>query len=828
MAATTVLERLVVKITADAMQFEKTINKFESQLDKVAGNVGRIGRRMMLGITVPLALMATTAVANWAKFDKAMTQSTSIMSGVTDDVRANMEAVDNSISGRSITAADELARSYYYLASAGMSVEQSMAALPAVERFAVAGAFDMALATDLLTDSQMALGLASADTAENLANLTRVGDALALANIQSNASMQQFAEALTNDAAIAARGLGIELETTMSILNAYAAQGKKGAEAGSLLGRATRLLGGAFQENGRVFEHYGIRVVDEMSGEYRNFIDIIADMEKAFAGMTKPARAAALEQLGFAALAQKSILPLLGMSDAMREWEAEQKRAAGTTEKIATKQLAAFSNQMAVVKNRLAGVTREIGGKLAPMALQLIGVLDRGIDVWHAMSEEQKGSAVQMGVWAAGIPVALVAFGSLLRMVSFAVGGFGKLRVVWKGILFIATKMNPWVALVTTLAAGIAWAAAETDVFGSAWQSLQPAMATAWDSMVALGVTLYDIVSPALAALGVLLPVVGGALASVLAGAAKVAVQAFTLLVDAVREVIEGIRTIVDIAIPIERLNGDVDMLAGSFGGVADAMERVSMFDGAGGIANVAAIGQKAQQVEDTVPGGIDTGIPGMPLAKGGDGASLEEVNKAEAVRQRLMEQGVALTEQMLTPQERYMKQLEEINKLLGENAISEQTAQRARDQAAAERWAESIAQQNAEHDRAKQIMEGLLTPAEKYQRTIKEIQKLYNNGKGPLTRDMAKRAIDKAKADLDNESAGPATKQRTSSLRLDISDEQRNFLQRQQLGGGGDDPAKESAGHLKKIERHMNTMATQSKKQPTLNVRVRSLNGGN
>ncbi len=443
----TELETLVVRLKGDAKQYEAFLKKAQTDIkaatkimettaaqagkslgkglekaipsiDKINAKIKSIGKglksaglQMSLFVTGPLTLIGGIGVAAFAKFNSAMTKSLSIMKGITPEIRTQMEGVAKAISAESITAPAKLAEAYFFLASAGLDAEQSMAQLATVNQFAEAGAFDMATATDLLTDAQTALGLKTSE-------LAKVSDALVLANVQANASVQQFAESLTSDAAVAARGFGIELGETVAILGAYASQGKKGAEAGNLFGRATRLLAQAQRDQGAVFEKFGIRVIEETSGKYRSFIDIIADMETAFGGLTKPQRAAALETLGFATLAQKAILPLIGMSKQMGVWKKEQEDAAETTKKVAERQLKSFSSQMKIVKNNISLAANEIGTVLAPMLISLGNLLRSVADSFRNLNDSTKKWIVFVGLAAASIGGLVVVAGTLLTLVT--------------------------------------------------------------------------------------------------------------------------------------------------------------------------------------------------------------------------------------------------------------------------------------------------------------------------------------------------------------------------------------------------------------------------
>ncbi len=428
------LGNLEVHLLANNKLLARGLKKAEAMMDRTSKKMRSIGRTMSLYVTAPLALIGGASVKAFASFDDAMTQSLAIMGDVSAEMREEMEETAKTISSKSITSATQLAESYFFLASAGLTAEQSVVSLATVEKFAVAGRFDMALATDLLTDAQTALGLSSKDTATNLKNLIRISDVLVGANVLANTSVQQVAEALTSDAATAARGFGAELETVVAVLDAYGSAGKKAGQAGNLFGRATRLLTKAQRENSEEFERLGIRVINEATGEYNNFITIMNDMEDAFKDMTRPQRDAALETLGFAALAQKAITPLLGLGDAMKTYEERLLNMAGITKEVADKQLKSFLSQLKILLNNVKLVGIEIGLVLAPYILLLGGYVQKAITWFRALDASTKQWIVTIGVVVAAIGPLLIGLGLMIALIKFVLVA----AVTWVPIVFLA------------------------------------------------------------------------------------------------------------------------------------------------------------------------------------------------------------------------------------------------------------------------------------------------------------------------------------------------------------------------------------------------------
>ena len=145
------IAELMVKIGANIDGLERGMSDAQKAMQKVGKKCEQVGKQLSLKLSVPIAAVGAVSVKAFADFDKAMTESTAIMGRMSSSMRKQMEDTAKTISTQTTFSAKELAAAYYYLASAGMDAEQSTAALGEVARFAQAGAFDLATATDLLT-----------------------------------------------------------------------------------------------------------------------------------------------------------------------------------------------------------------------------------------------------------------------------------------------------------------------------------------------------------------------------------------------------------------------------------------------------------------------------------------------------------------------------------------------------------------------------------------------------------------------------------------------------------------------------------------------------
>lgn len=371
--------------------------------DKALASVKKFGAGLGLAFSAVAITRFTKDVArSFLEFDAALNQSIAIMGDVGRVMREEMAVAAKRASEEFNFAAKDTAESFFFLASAGLTAEQSIVSLGQVMAFAKAGMFDLATATDLATDAQSALGLTVDDATKNLVNLTRVTDVLVKANTLANASVQQFSTALTTEAGAALKTFGKDIEEGVAVLAAFADQGVKGEKAGTALSRILRLMSAAAIKNADAYERLNIEVFDN-TGQMRNFADILEDLERATASMSDETRTAALEQLGFQARVQGVILPLLGTSQAIREYEIELRKAGGTTRDVAEKQMQAPLERLGAAANVLRNAMFEVGESLTRALVPAMESAARNVD-------KLREAAIALGIalGAAGLAGAIV------------------------------------------------------------------------------------------------------------------------------------------------------------------------------------------------------------------------------------------------------------------------------------------------------------------------------------------------------------------------------------------------------------------------------------
>ena len=301
-------------------------SKFSAGVTKSLGLTGKFTRGIGTAAIATTAFAASTVAAGatvvrtYEGINSSMQKSLAIMSGVSDAQRSKMIETALAVAGTTQKSTAQAAESYYFLASAGMDAAQAMKAMPVVAKFAQAGNFDLALATDLATDAQSALGLSSKNAAVGVKNLTRVTNVLIKANTLANASAQQFSEAVTNGAGAAMRTANISMEEGVSVLAAFADQGMKGAEAGTAFGIVLRDLQTKALQNQAAFAVAGVSVF-KASGEMQKMADIVGNLERLLGPLSVAQRKSTLMAMGFSDKSVKYLQTLVGTSEKIRDYE---------------------------------------------------------------------------------------------------------------------------------------------------------------------------------------------------------------------------------------------------------------------------------------------------------------------------------------------------------------------------------------------------------------------------------------------------------------------------------------------------------------------------
>lgn len=475
-----------VRLGIDPSGLSSGFSAAESTMERMGNRLFYMGARLTAGITVPV-VAAGTAITKWGMdFDQAMTESLAIMQNITPQIRQEMEDTAKSVSDHTKFSAKDAAAAYYDLASAGLTAAEAMGSIDTVAKFAQAGVMDLKEAGEFLAGSVTAVGTASMGTTDKISGMAKMADLLTQANNYALGTVEDFANAITNRSGQALRMYNVDVEEGIAALMAYAEQNIKGKNAGQQLYITLRDLQRASEANSGAWKDLGIQVFNA-TGQLNPLHRIIGQMEQAFLGLTDQQKHAAFATLGMQDRSKSATLALIGMSDEMRRYQKVLEDAAGTTERVAAKQMEAMKNQLIQLWHQFQNAGISIYQQFVPVierylipAFQTAIEKMKGVAEWlKTLTVEQRAALLATIALAAALGPLIGFIGSLLLFVRAitapmqlmaaamgakgAAGAAGEIAEKAAPAVSMMTRMlsvvrlltNPWVLLGAAIATAV-------------------------------------------------------------------------------------------------------------------------------------------------------------------------------------------------------------------------------------------------------------------------------------------------------------------------------------------------------------------------------------
>lgn len=526
--------QIALKVTLDdkgAVQGVEKITKSVEGLKKADAGLdwkgteagGKAARESNEGYTVlkgTLANLASTAVTAavggikdaasavveiGSAFETSMSK-VSALSGATGDDLAALESKARELGSTTTFSASQAADALGYMALAGWDTQAMLAGVGPVLSLAQAGELDLAAASDLVTDYLSAFNMTAEDTG-------RMVDVLAYAQANANTTVDGLGQAFKNCAANC-NAAGMDVETTSAAIAMMANQGLKGSEAGTALNAVMRDMTQRMEDGSIKIGDATVAVMDAQ-GNYRDFADILADVEAATDGMGDAEKAAALQSTFTADSIKGLNLMLNAGAGELSSFRDDLYGCAGAAEDAATAMTDNLQGDLAGMGSAFEELALKIyDGVQEPLRDAVQFVTGSVVPALTFLVEHVDYVAVALGGVAAA--VAAMNFGK----VASALSAVPKLLAGITGgpILLV-------VGALTALAAGAKWAYDNVQPFREAVDALAAELQNA----------LGPVVDQAADAIGAVLPAAMEGASGVLEGVVVPAIESFAgFLTDAV------------------------------------------------------------------------------------------------------------------------------------------------------------------------------------------------------------------------------------------------------------------------------------------------------
>ncbi|MCC8038312.1 MAG: phage tail tape measure protein [Bacteroidales bacterium] len=220
--------------------------------------------------------LVSGAIETGMAFDSSMSQVAATM-GVTVDEIQELRDFAQEMGSTTAFSATEAADALNYMALAGYDANTSMEMLPNVLNLAAAGGMELAAASDMVTDTQTALGLSLEET-------NALVDQMAKTASSSNTSVSQLGDALLTVGGTA-KELPGGINEMNAVLGVLADNGIKGSEAGTHLRNMILSLEAPTDTAAAALNDLGVSVFDAQ-GDMRSLQDIMSELNVSMEDMT--------------------------------------------------------------------------------------------------------------------------------------------------------------------------------------------------------------------------------------------------------------------------------------------------------------------------------------------------------------------------------------------------------------------------------------------------------------------------------------------------------------------------------------------------------------
>ena len=400
---------------------EKGGSAFSKGFGSVVGGVGKAVAGAVAAGTAAVGGFAAASISAGADFDAAMAQVGATMLKTTQEMENEVGSVDTSfgqfsgnlrefaqfLGQNTAFSATEAAEALNYMALAGYNTQQSMDMLPNVLSLAAAGGFDLARASDMITDTQTAFGISAERT-------TQMVDEMAKAASTGNTSVEQL-----GDAFLVVGGLAKELNGGMVTmkdgtkqavdgtqeleiaLTAMANAGVKGNEAGTHMRNMLLKLSSPTEKGAIALEKLGVSVFDA-GGQMRSLQDIFGDLSTSMDKLSQEEKLNAISKI-FNTRDIASAEALLAA--VQQDWNGIGQSildAKGSAADMAEIQLDNLQGDMTLFQSALEGAKITVSDQLTPTLREFVQFGTSGLS--------EITSAFQTG----GLEGAMEAFGTIL------------------------------------------------------------------------------------------------------------------------------------------------------------------------------------------------------------------------------------------------------------------------------------------------------------------------------------------------------------------------------------------------------------------------------
>ena len=379
------------------------------------------------------------------------------VSRASSEEMAALEKAARDLGATTQFTAVQVGQAEQYLAMAGFSAKENIAALPGVLNLAAATATDLGRAADISSDILSAFGMQAEE-------MTRVADTLALTCATANVNMELLGDTMKYVAPVA-RMAGLSLEETAAMAGLLGNVGIKGSQAGTTLKAMLNKMAAPTKEAQELFQKLGVTVKDS-AGNLRSPVAVLGEMAVGLKTMGTAEQIAAMKMIvGEEAISGFSELIKQEGIGAIAEYARQLEAGGGSAAEMAARMNDTLAGSLRGMGSAWESLQITIGKLFLPVVRAVVDALTGLLRLLDKAAQSKVGAAVlKMAAALATGVVAVTAFSAGMWAVSRAA------PFVAKALLAIKTALLGlgWPVWALIAAVGLLYAAWKKDFGGIA------------------------------------------------------------------------------------------------------------------------------------------------------------------------------------------------------------------------------------------------------------------------------------------------------------------------------------------------------------------------
>lgn len=388
--------------------------------------VGTVGTILTKSVSVPLATVGALSIKTASQFEAGMSQVKAISGATgTEFEKLNQKAIE--MGAKTKFSASESAQAFKYMAMAGWDANEMISGIEGTMNLAAASGEDLALVSDIVTDSLTAFGLSASDAAH-------FSDVLAQASARSNTNVSLMGETFQYVAPVAG-ALGYSVEDTAVAIGLMANSGIKASQAGTALRSIFTNLADPTNEVKQAMEQYNISLTDA-EGNMKPLSTLMVELRDRFAGLSEAQKT----QLASTLAGKYGMSGLLAVVNASQtDFDNLTKsinNADGASERMSKTMLDNTQGSLTLMKSAAESTGIIIGNKLKPSFDKVVKSATSMFEKFNKLSDAEQTQIVKIGGIVTAVGPAMMIGSKVLTLLAKG----GSAIVKFNGELSLFTK----------------------------------------------------------------------------------------------------------------------------------------------------------------------------------------------------------------------------------------------------------------------------------------------------------------------------------------------------------------------------------------------------